>query len=407
MRLLLRASLTALLFATGCGGAGLGLGITDGGPVGTGITTSVVGNVVTVEDLDGAFGAVEDVASAASAESGDDPATIASVDGIEVSIVEFPDSATTTDADGNFNLEGDFDGALTIRFRTPELELEQPVELPSGGILVLSDIELNRDGVIAEATQQLELVGKVRSVDCEAGRILVEDRRNTRFEVTLIDETRFVRENSTTSCAQLRDRDDIEIKGLQDDVARADITALVVELHPRTDLPRPVEPGVAFLGNIAALDCRNGRVLLHDGRNRIRLQISAQTRVETRQGEALRCEDLRLDLRVTGEGTLNLQRPGLIRAERLTIGPPPPPGARVPISGRIVGADCDQRILQISSVGVVTAVRITDETRIDARRDFRCEDTQRNELSARGDGVVSEVLPGGIDALRLVIRSIK
>lgn len=407
MRLPLQALLAALLVSTGCGGGGLGLGITDGGPVGTGIAASVVGNVVTVEDPDGAFGTTDELASTASTSTTNELDTISSVDGIDVSIVEFPDVATTTDADGNFNLEGEFDGALTLRFRTPDLEVEQPVEVPSGGLVVLSDIELNRDGVIAEAGQQLDLVGKVASVDCDAGRLSIEDRGGARFEVTIVDETRFVRRDNAASCDDIRNRDDVAVDGLQDDVAARDVTALVIEIDPDEDRPRPIEKGVVFLGNIAALDCANNRFAVHNGKNLIRVQITDTTRIETRGGETVACDDLRLALRVTGEGTLNLRRPGLVMADRLTIGLPASPGAPIPISGRIVGADCEAGVLQVFHEGVLTAVRITPETRVDARRDFECQDAQRNELSVRGEGVVSTELPGGIDAVRIEIRSAK
>lgn len=407
MRLPFAALLAALFLAVGCGGGGLGLGISDGGPVGTGIAASVVGNVVTVEDPDGTFGTTEDIASVAAAPEDDPLAGLTSVDGIDVSIVELPDVATTTDAEGNFSLDGDFDGALTLRFRTPDIEVDQLVEVPSGGIVVLSDIELNRDGVIAEAGQQLGLVGRVRSTDCAGSFLQVEDRRDRRFDIMLVDETRFIRGDATISCDEIRNRDDVSIEGLQDDLSSRRITALVVELDPDDSAPRPVERRAAFLGNIVALDCPSDRLAVHNGDNLVQIQLNRDTRIETMQGRRVSCEDLRLTLRVTGEGILDLRRPGLVRAERLTIGGALSPGANLPIRGLIVGANCDQAIYQIAFQGAVVAVRVTGETVIRAGREFRCEDALNRQLSVRGKGVVSTEVPGGIDALEIEIKQVK
>lgn len=396
------ALLAALLFATGCGGAGLG--ISDGGPVGTGIAASVVGNVVAVEDADGTFGATDELASTA---ADDGLARFSSVDGIDVSIVEFPDVTTTTDSDGNFSLDGQFDGALTLRYRTPELEVDQPVEVPSGGIVVLSDIELTLDGATADAGQQLGLVGRVREIDCDSGHLEIEDRGMNRYDVSIVDETQFVRGDAMASCTDTREGDDISIEGLNDTIAGRRVTALLIELDPNDSAPRPVERKVVFLGNIVALDCANNGLAVFNGDNLIRVGLPANVRLETMQGRQVSCEDLMLTLRVTGEGTLDLRRPGLVRADRLTIGTRLSPGAELPIRGRIATANCDLDVLQVANEGTVVAVRLLPDTEVRGRSDFECEDALRNELSVRGRGVVSDELPGGIDAVELEIKKVK
>jgi hypothetical protein len=76
-----------LALLAGCAGA------EGGGPIGTGITSSVAGNVVAVVDDGGAS-----------------EAAALAVPAVAVSIDEAPGVATITDADGNFTLEGDFSG---------------------------------------------------------------------------------------------------------------------------------------------------------------------------------------------------------------------------------------------------------------------------------------------------------
>ena len=296
--------LVATLLLWGCGG-GLGIGITDGGPVGTGISASVVGNVVAVED----FEAVENTADLGSASAtGEAPELegLASVDGIDVSLVEFPDLATTTDTDGNFSIDGEFSGAVTLRFQTTDFETEQELDIPTGGVVVLSDIELDADGVTAEAGRQILGAGRVREVNCAAGELRVEDRDGDRLDVTLIDDTEFLRGGSAASCDDIRKRDDIAVEGLLDDLGGRGVTALRIVIGP-DDSPPQLERQVALRGNIIVIDCDAGGIAIHDGKHLVRIRLPADAVIRTPQDRPLACEDLTLGDRVTGGGTLNLR----------------------------------------------------------------------------------------------------
>ena len=103
----------------------------EGGIRGSGISTSVVGNVTSVTS-DG------------------------TVAGIRVAI---PGSgvATTTDSGGGFSLVGSFDGMLTVRFAPPGGgTAELPVNVPAAGVLTLNNVHV--DTVLGTAAAEVEVV---------------------------------------------------------------------------------------------------------------------------------------------------------------------------------------------------------------------------------------------------------
>lgn len=396
-------SLLATTFGLGCGGVGLGI---DGGPVGTGITASVVGNVVAVEDPT-TTGAPDDLASLASTTSTDGAlAPPASVGGIEVELVEFPEINTTTDGDGNFSLDGAFAGAVTLRFRTRDLEAEQPLDVPSGGVVVLSDIQLEQDGITAEAGRQLAAEGEVREIDCDAGRLEIQGRRQERIRVTLIEETEFVRDGAAASCQDVRRRDEVSVEGLLDDIRGSDVTALVVTLSPDASAPPPIERRVAFLGNIVSIDCAERRLSLHDGTHLVRLRLLEGTILRSREGGNVSCDDLDLGDRMSGAGILNLRQPGLARAQLLVRSARGGPGAALPISGVVAATECDQRLLLVLLNRAVVTVRITAGTRVEPPQ-VSCEDIVVDRTRVKGRGVVSPDIPGALDARRLKFTRIQ
>src|SRR5262249_62088274 len=113
----------------------------DGGPVGTGIssTSAISGNIVAVQTT----GTVASDSTAPLL-----PPITVSIDGV-------PDARTMADSGGNFVLSGDFEGALTLRFTVPQYQVTQPLDVPAGSAIVLQDIELQPEGVIAQAARQL------------------------------------------------------------------------------------------------------------------------------------------------------------------------------------------------------------------------------------------------------------
>src|SRR5579862_7009082 len=132
----------------------------DGGPVGTGVSPAAIsGNIVEVQT---------DPTTSTSAHAELPP--------IEVSIDQ-PSLHTVADANGNFVLSGDFAGSVVLRFTLPDFQVTQRIDVPAGSTVVLQDIELQPDKVVAQAAQQLGFYGTVDFVDCSDGTLLVHERR--------------------------------------------------------------------------------------------------------------------------------------------------------------------------------------------------------------------------------------
>lgn len=398
---LIRVALPLLL--AGCGGGGLGLGITDGGPVGTGIVASVSGNVVTVEDFDTAE-ATGLEATAATEEL--EPTQ--SIEGIAVSLVEFPDLETSTDVDGNFALEGEFDGALTLRFRTPDFEADQPIDVPSGGTVVLSDIEVEMDGATADAKRQLDLRGRVESTDCAAGVFEIETRNGDRFDVLVDEQTRFTRDgDDVAGCEELRARDEVSIDSLPVDVAAREVTAFAVEIDPDDSAPKPRERRIAFSGFIGVVDCEQDRLAVSDGETIVRIFLPSDVQITDRSGTEISCEALTLGDRVTGLAVLDTRRPGIVLAEELQLSGRIGPGQRLEIRGDVLAANCDTGVLRVSNDGAIVVVRLLPDTQIDKPRNFSCDTLFDRPYRIRGQGLVSDDVSGAIDAIRVSFTKIK
>jgi hypothetical protein len=379
--------LALALGALACGGVAA-----DGGPVGTGITASVVGNVAVVED---SLATIE----AATADVGSPAASIA---GVEVSIDEFSEVAATTDEEGNFALDGAFSGSLTLRFRTPSFEAAQALEVPSGAVVVLSDIELGPGSVDVEAGRQLGFFAEVTSVDCTAGFLLVRDQRRPGdpFTVEILPETAFVRDDAEAACQEIAAGSTIAIEGLLDALGDRAITALVIELDPPArPMPEPIRV-VAFYGRIAVRDCDAGVLVIDDGRHRGRAHLVRSTVITDREGNALSCEDIELDDGVIGEGRLDLRRPAVVEALRLVISDSGRPGGTLRIRGFVANTNCTEGVLQVGSGGGTLTVRLLPDTVITPA--LACAEISVG-ASVRGTGVPSVGLRGAIDARRLEI----
>lgn len=116
--LLTALSALAALGLTGCGDAGLGGSGLDGGVGGTGISL-ISGNVAPEADE-----------------------AHAELQGIVVTVVG-TEVHSETDEIGFFELEGAFDGDVTLEFREPDGTLNVlPLDVPSGGVVSLRDVRL-------------------------------------------------------------------------------------------------------------------------------------------------------------------------------------------------------------------------------------------------------------------------
>ena len=290
-----RVSLLALLvMALGCSSS-------DGGPVGSGISASTVsGNVVAVQT-----NAATTVATGA-------------LPPISVSIDEVQGLTTEVDAGGNFELSGDFSGAITLRFTTPQFVATQPLDVPAGSAIVLADISLQPNAVDPASTRQLEFRAVVDLVDCASGELLVHDQRGTgppnQFMVRLADDTTIASaDGQSQTCADMQEGTQIAVEGV---VQVSDRTIVAVEItiapQPGGGGPQPSRP-VHFSGQIVSIDCTTGDIVLDDNQNgRSRLQLTANTEINGSGGRRLRCSDLAPNDSVGGDGVILLQRPGLI-----------------------------------------------------------------------------------------------
>jgi hypothetical protein len=130
----------------------------EGGIRGSGISTSVLGNVASV-----------------------DPTAPGGLAGIRVVVVG-TGVAATTDAAGDFSLVGPFDGVLTLRFApsgggTAEL----PINVPAAGTLTLNNVALDTaQGTAVAESQDVDFDGVVVSTDCAAATMVMDSAVETK-----------------------------------------------------------------------------------------------------------------------------------------------------------------------------------------------------------------------------------
>jgi hypothetical protein len=367
------------LAATACAGS-------DGGPVGTGIAASVFGNVVDVEDGGEGSGA--------------------GVAGVVVSIEDEAGLEARTDEEGNFELAGDFAGRLSLRFRTEDYSVIQPVDVPGGSVLVLADIEVAPDGVTALSSRQLDLIGTLAAVDCAGGGLVVEDRSDERvpFAVQLLPETTIATAPSgaAASCADLALGRLVAVEGLVDLPSGA-ITALAVELDPDVSAPPPLERRVSFVGRAVALDCARSRIVIDDGRQRTRLRLRNRTDIVGPDGEELTCAGVELGDRLVGIGQLDLARPAVVQARTIKVARRGTPIPELRVVGFLATVDCASGLLEIGEADAALAtVRLRPRTAF-RPPELTCADLepgQRLEVF----GVPSLEVPGALDANRVRLK---
>lgn len=381
-----RASVLVLLvWLHGCAGGGVAA---DGGPIGTGITASVAGNVVAV------------VAS-----SDPTPATATALAPVTVSIDEAPGIATTTDADGNFSLDGDFAGELTVRFRSGDVEGTQRVDVPTGALVVLADVVLAPGRVDAEAGRQIGFLAHVVGTDCAAGELIVEDERAEprQFLVRLVDDTRLVhRDGSAAGCGDVALGSRVAIDGVftPDAGTGSVLTALSVTLDAARSARPDVVEDVPFAGFVALVRCAAGTLTVADADQRTRVRLGADTTIRDRNGAALACTDVAVGDRVAGLGRLRVKQPGTIAATSIVVGTGAS-AADVRLSGAVIGKDCSADVLQLDDGDGVAAVRIGPDTVVEP--DLGCADIPIG-ARVRGLGRVQPDEPDVILGVRLNVR---
>lgn len=377
----------------------IGCAVSDGGPVGTGISSvsaSISGNVIDVQTAS-TGSAAADIATA--------PAVTVSIDGTA--------AQTSTDADGNFELSGNFSGLLSLRFTVPEFQVVQLLDVPAGSAIVLQDVELRPDGVQAQAARQLDFNGRVKLVDCTDGTLLVDDNRHNdrQFMVQLVVSTSIVRQSGeAASCGDIAEGRDVEVDGyiqLQPDTTGATnrvITALTVTLAPPPppQRPQPVQ-NVRFAGDIAAINCEEGFIVIDDSMHRSRLRLSQRTVIGGTDQERLSCVDLDLGDHIEGQGQINLVKPGTIDTSSIRVNTAPP-AETLRVFGFVAAIDCSSGLLLLNDPTSSMPVRLLPGTILvrDHNTPVQCSDIRLGDRVS-GTGQINPNTPGAIDARMLMV----
>ncbi len=287
------------------------LGCADGGPVGTGISSSSIsGNVTAVDEPAG------------------------STAGLLVGIDEAPGIEDTTDANGNFELIGNFSGPITVRFTTAQISAPLSLDVPAGSGLDLQDIEIRGTVVVVNRTQLRKFRGRVALIDCATdvpgtGDVFVNDFKVTanQFMVRLLADTIIVRGDGTKlQCADIRSTDPISIDG----VIRPDRTVVAIVAviaPPPLNQPQPIKE-VRFRGTVTPLiQCETGNILIDEvASGVVRLKLSNTSLIVTGDLDRvpLQCADIQAGDQVEGVGLLQVRgaQVPVVLVGRMTVKPP-------------------------------------------------------------------------------------
>lgn len=304
-----------LLFAClawwGCG--------SEGGVTGTGISSSVAGNVSQVSNSVSPAGA---------------PLPYA----IRVSIDEFPGVETTTDTDGRFALAGGFSGRLTLTFANASSGAaigSLPLEVPAGSETVLENIEIRTSAPVGErvlpaAVRQFGVFGRVETIECAedgAGTLLVSDhgRPARQYLVTLTDETVITaRDGEPRRCADLQPRAAVQVDGFvrrtdQTLVAAGVVIAAVRPLGPpgpRAERIRGVVRAVACARGVLEVEQRNAGEPLQ---RIIALTDDTDILCAADAPAPCACDAIRDGSPITVGGLIFPDRPGVVVAQTVIV----------------------------------------------------------------------------------------
>ena len=368
----------------------VGCASSEGGVTGTGVS-AISGNIVSVTDQRAA--------------NDDDTLPFA----IRVSIAEVPGIDSTTDADGTFQLSGEFSGSLTLQFAkaadgTPIGPLA--LEIPAGSQTVVENIEIHTDAAVAErvqplAVRQFDVVGRVDMIECTAdagGVALITDggRRRRQLLVTLTTDTELVRRDGTPlTCADLVRGSLVLAEGF---VRREDQTLVavaVVVAPPAPPGPGPQPRPERVRGPVERIACARGLLEVEQQsgaetvRRIVRVTDSTEFRCDPAQLGPCDCGAIAVGARVSVAGLIFPDRPGQITAEVIAIGTLSTPLVTV---GPIVRLACTAGGLSVQddTTGVRVRVALTAGTEIRCRSDLpcRCADL-RVRLRVRVEGMRS------------------
>ena len=382
----------------------------EGGVVGSGIS-AVTGNVVLVADSAGS-----------SSQNGLPFALQVALDGA-------PNVVTTTDADGNFSLSGDFAGPITLRFADSRsaAELGQfALEVPVGSTTVLENIEIRPDNpaptrVTPEVVKQFDTFGRIQTADCGAdgsGELLIVDESGAaptrQFLVRVLTDTEIARaDGAPLDCSDLARGDRVGVDG----VLRGDLTiaALQVVVAPqRGPAPETQVRSTQTRGRVSRTDCVAGLLQILDARvdppfqQLVRIAPGTDFQCLGALPAACACTDIRAGDRIAVQGEIHIARPGRIDAEVVRVETSP---QRVVLTGRVVQPHCAAAFVTIddsSRPPLRFRVLLTGRTRISCdatSSSCRCDDIRPGDL-ATATGTAGIDRPQAIEAETLAIEAL-
>lgn len=280
----------------------------DGGPVGSGISSSISGNVVFIDSSTNAATARANAAVLAP---------------VQVSIDEFPDISATTDADGAFELDGDFSGQITLRFTTAQVNAAQPLDVPAGSTTVLSDIVLHAQTVRFGGARQLGFFGHVALTDCTDDIVLVNDRRPTadQFLIHLVPQQTVISDahGQALQCADLHPGDPVGIDGVIQ-LSNLTINAISITVAPPPPGGPPAVRELRFVGTVGFINCESG-MLVNEVSGTIRIRVLPTTVIEDLHHQPLQCDDIQVGDTVDGQGRIKVRNPDVVDAITITVTP--------------------------------------------------------------------------------------
>lgn len=207
--------LAALL--TSCG--------SEGGVVGSGISSTISGNVVEVRE---------------------GPQPLADVPRLIVRLEEFDGVEDSTADDGSFQLSGEFAGPVVVRFEnlSGRFLARLPLDVPAGATVEVEDIEIDPalpNGARPREVRQRNFVGRVFEVNCALSGFVLDDDRSRPFRVRILPDTviRLRPGDRAGTCADIRRGDFARVEGVVvPEGAGVVLNARLVVVGPNRPPPR-------------------------------------------------------------------------------------------------------------------------------------------------------------------------
>ncbi len=206
---------------------------------------------------------------------------------------------TRTDANGQFELRSETNGATELRFERESdgLFASTEVVIPAGGVLQLNQIVLDSDnGEVRPGRQEVEFEGTVKTLDCVGGTIVItakEDQEGTIFTVEVASAT-IHRGTMPLTCGDLRVGDFVEV--LAQATGGSTLINADIDLEDNDD--GPDEQNVEVEGLVTGLDCAGGAILVTPQESQTVFTVEVASAIVRRGDQLLACGALQIGDRV-------------------------------------------------------------------------------------------------------------